>query len=56
MNRNNDSIRRLQRISALLSAIQYAADNGVDFDAGDALAVIVDLVGEAISLLDREAP
>lgn len=49
----NDEIRRLQKTQALLICIQYAADDEVDFDVGDALAVVVKLIDESIDGLDR---
>jgi hypothetical protein len=51
----NDEIRRLQKTQALLICIQYAADDEVDFDVADALAVIVTLIDESITGLDRLA-
>lgn len=48
-----NEIRRLTKTQALLIAIQHAAREGVDFDAADALAVIVDLVEETLAGLDR---
>ena len=54
MNRTiNAEIRRLQKISALLICIQYAANDEVDFDVGDALAVIVKLLDKSIAGLDQ---
>ena len=49
----NDEIRRLQKIQALLICIRYAADDEIDFDVADALAVIVTLVDESIVNLDQ---
>lgn len=56
MNRSiNDEIRHLQKTQALLICVQYAADDEVDFDVADALAVIVTLIDESITGLDRLA-
>lgn len=49
----NAEIRRLQQISALLICVQYAANDEVDFDVGDALAVIVKLLDKSITSLDQ---
>lgn len=49
----NIELRKLQRISALLVAIQYATNEEVDFDVADALAVVVTLLGESLVSLDR---
>jgi hypothetical protein len=49
----NDEIRRLQKTQALLICVQYAADDEVDFDVADALAVIVTLIDESIDGLDH---
>lgn len=49
----NAEVRKLQRISALLVAIQYASNEEVDFDVADALAVVVTLLGESLVSLDR---
>ena len=46
-------MRRLQKTQALLIAIQHAAREGVEFDAADAIAVVVDLVEETLAGLDR---
>ena len=51
----NDEIRRLQKTQALLIAVQLAADDEVDFDVADALAVIVKLIDSSITGLDRLA-
>jgi hypothetical protein len=51
----NDEIRRLQKTQALLICVQYAEDDDVDFDVADALAVIVTLIDESITGLDRLA-
>lgn len=48
-----DEIRRLQKIQALLIAVQYAANDEVEFDTSDALAVIVALVDESLSGFDH---
>jgi hypothetical protein len=37
----NAEIRKLQKISALLVAVQFASNEEVDFDVADALAVVV---------------
>lgn len=55
MSRLNDEIRRLQKTQALLICIQYAADDEIDFDVADALAVIVTLIDQSITGLDRLA-
>lgn len=55
MRRLNDEIRRLQKTQALLICVQYAADDEVDFDVADALAVIVTLIDDSIDGLDRLA-
>lgn len=49
----NDEIRQLQKTHALLICIQYAADDEVDFDVADALAVVVTLIDESLAGLDR---
>jgi len=51
----NDEIRRLQKTQALLICIQYAAEDEVDFDVADALAVIVKLIDKSIAGIDRLA-
>lgn len=51
----NDEIRQLQKTQALLICIQYAADDEVDFDVADALAVVVTLIDKSIDGLDRLA-
>lgn len=48
----NGEIRRLQKILAVLIALQAAATEGAEFDVGDALAVVVALVGESLRGLD----
>jgi hypothetical protein len=47
-----NEIRRLQKISALLIAVHFAANEEVEFDVSDALAVIVGLVAESLRGLD----
>ena len=49
----NDEIRRLQKTQALLICVQYAANDEVDFDVADALAVIVKLIDKSLAGLDR---
>ena len=49
----NDEIRRLQRTMALLVCIQAAAAEDTEADLGDALAVVVALVGDSLQGLDR---
>jgi hypothetical protein len=49
----NDEMRRLQKLLAVLVCIQAAAEEGTDFDVGDALAVVVALVDETLRGLDR---
>jgi hypothetical protein len=49
----NAEIRRLQKISALLICVQYAANDEVDFNVGDALAVIGKLLDKSIAGLDQ---
>jgi hypothetical protein len=49
----NDEIRRLQKTHALLICIQCAADDEVDFNIADALAVVVKLIDKSIAGLDR---
>jgi hypothetical protein len=49
----NDEIRRLQRTMAVLVCIQAAAAEDTEADLGDALAVIVALVGDSLQGLDR---
>jgi hypothetical protein len=46
-------IRRLQKMQALLIAVQFAVNHEVEFDVGDALAVIVMLVGDSLAGLDQ---
>jgi hypothetical protein len=48
-----DEIRRLQKIQALLLAVQFAANHEAEFDVADALAAIAALVDESLSGLDR---
>jgi len=48
-----DEIRRLQKMQALLIAVHYAANEEVEFDVSDALAVIVALVDESLAGLDQ---
>jgi hypothetical protein len=49
----NAEIRRLQKINALLICVQYAANDEVEFGVADALAVIVTLIDESLTGLDR---
>lgn len=49
----NDEIRRLQKTQALLICIKCAADEGVEFDVADALAIIVAMIEESLAALDR---
>lgn len=49
----NDELRRLQKVLAVLIAIQVAAQEGTVFDIADALAVVVPLVNETLAGLDR---
>jgi hypothetical protein len=49
----NDEIRRLQRTMAVLVCIQAAAADDTEADLGDALAVVVALVGDSLQGLDR---
>ena len=49
----NDEIRRLQRTMAVLVCIQAAAAEDTEADLGDALAVVVALVGDSLQGLDR---
>lgn len=49
----NDEIRRLQRTLAVLVCLQAAAAEGTDADMGDALAIVVALLGESLAGLDR---
>jgi len=49
----NDEMRRLQKVVAVLIALQVAAEEGTEFDVGDALAVVIPLVNESIAGLDR---
>jgi hypothetical protein len=46
-------IRRLQKINALLIAIQFASNHDADFEISDALAVVNALVDETLAGLDR---
>lgn len=45
-------IGRLRKTHAVLIAIQFAANHDAEFDVGDALAVVVALIGESIAGLD----
>lgn len=49
----NDETRRLQKVLAVLIALQAAAEEGADFDVGDALAVVIPLLNESLAGLDR---
>jgi len=49
----NDEIRRLQRTMAVLVCLQAAAEEDTDADMGDALAVLVELLDESLTGLDR---
>ena len=49
----NDEMRRLQKALAVLIALQVAAEEGTDFDVGDALAVVIPLLQQSIAGLDR---
>jgi hypothetical protein len=49
----NAEMRRLQKVLAVLIAVQAAAEDGADFDMGDALAVVIPLVNESLAGLDR---
>jgi hypothetical protein len=49
----SDEVRRLQKAQALLIATQFAANHDVEFDASDAMAVIVVIVDEVIDGLDK---
>lgn len=49
----NDEMRRLQKVLAVLIALQAAAEGGAGFDIGDALAVVIPLVNESLAGLDR---
>lgn len=49
----NDEMRRLQKVLAVLIALQAAAEEGTDFDVADALAVVIPLVNETLAGLDR---
>lgn len=42
------NLRRLQKTMALLVCMQAAAEEGADTDLGDALAIVVALVGESL--------
>jgi hypothetical protein len=53
MSEINDEMRRLQKARAVLSAIQAAAEDGAEFDVGDALAVVVALIDGSLAGLDR---
>ena len=49
----HEQIRRLQKIKALLICVQHSADEGVEFDVADALAVIVALIDDSLAGVDR---
>lgn len=49
----NDEMRRLQKVLAVLIALQAAAEEGTEFDVGDALAVVIPLLHESLAGLDR---
>lgn len=46
-------IRRLHKTHAVLIAIQFAANHEAEFDVSDALAVVVALISESLTGLDR---
>jgi len=48
-----DEIRRLQKTQALLIAVHHAANEEVEFDVSDAIAVIVALVEDSLRGLDQ---
>ena len=45
-------IRKLQRIQAVLICMQYAANEGAEFDVADALLVIIELLDDALAGID----
>ena len=49
----SDEIGQLHKTNALLIAIQFAANHECEFDASDAVAVIIVRVEQAIETLDR---
>lgn len=46
-------IRHLQKTHAVLIAIQFAANHEAEFDVSDALAIVVALLSESLTSLDR---
>lgn len=49
----NDEMRRLQKVVAVLIAIQVAAEEDTEFNVADALAVVIALANETLAGLDR---
>lgn len=48
----NDTIRQLQKIQALMIAVQDAANHDVEFDVSDAMAAILGLLDQTLTDLD----
>lgn len=49
----HDEMRRLQKVLAVLIAIQAAAGEDTEFDVADALAVVIPLLNQTLTGLDR---
>lgn len=47
-----DCIRRLQKINALMIAVQYAANHDAEFDVSDAMAAIIMIIEHMLTELD----
>lgn len=47
------TIRQLQKIEALMIAVQDAANHDVEFDVSDAMAAILVLLGQTLTELDQ---
>lgn len=48
-----DIIRQLQKINALMIAVQYAANHEAEFDASDAMVAIIILIEQTLTELDQ---
>lgn len=51
----SEEIRRLQKMRALLIAVQFASNHDAEFDVSDALAAIIASIEESLRALDRIA-
>lgn len=49
---SHTEVRKLQRIQAVLICMQYATNEGAEFDVADALLVVIELLDEALASVD----